>query len=43
MLANEKTESANADHFQRLLRLLELESEAEKQAVMREGAAAVAG
>src|SRR5713101_3773355 len=36
MLANESIASTSAEHFQRLLRLLELESEAEKQAALRE-------
>jgi ATP-dependent RNA/DNA helicase IGHMBP2 len=36
MPANAKVDSSNADHFQHLLRLLELESEAEKQAALRD-------
>src|SRR5258708_16001986 len=36
IVANQASASARAEYFQRLLRLLELESEAEKQAALRE-------
>jgi ATP-dependent RNA/DNA helicase IGHMBP2 len=36
MLANQEADSSRTGHFQRLLRLLDLEAEAEKEAVLRE-------